>query len=211
MLNLQEDLRQTHLELKNTREEMQASQEKLSSTNEELQSTNEELQTVNHELQSKVTELSQINNDTKNLLESTEIATLFLDNTLRIRRFTAKTVKFKFIVTNTGNTPLADLSLADNLYDLSAAVLVNPLPAGDTFEYVLEGVTVTAGQHRNTATGVSGGVVYNDSNHAHYRSNVAEVSTTVALSRIANGGLTAPLAEVISLFLLISACLVKIR
>lgn len=111
---LKEELRQAHLELKNTREEMQASQEKLSSTNEELQSTNEELQstneelttskeemqslneelqTVNHELQAKVDELSQINSDMKNLLESTDIAVLFLDNMLRVRRFTAKTAK----------------------------------------------------------------------------------------------------------------------
>ena len=122
--NLQEELRQAHLELKNTREEMQASQEKLSSANEELQSTNEELQstneelttskeemqslneelqTVNHELQSKVDELSQINNDMKNLLESTDIATLFLDNTLRVRRFTAKAAEIiKLIPGDTG-------------------------------------------------------------------------------------------------------------
>ncbi len=122
--NLQEELRQAHLELKNTREEMQASQEKLSSANEELQSTNEELQstneelttskeemqslneelqTVNHELQSKVDELSQINNDMKNLLESTDIATLFLDNTLRVRRFTAKVAEIiKLIPGDTG-------------------------------------------------------------------------------------------------------------
>lgn len=122
--NLKEELRQAHLELENTREDMQASQEKLSSTNEELQSTNEELQstneelttskeemqslneelqTVNHELQTKVDELSQINNDMKNLLESTDIATLFLDNTLCVRRFTAKTAKIiKLIPGDTG-------------------------------------------------------------------------------------------------------------
>jgi len=121
---LQEELRQTYQELSNTREEMQASQEKLSSTNEELQSTNEELQsaneelttskeemqslneelqTVNHELLTKVDELSQINNDMKNLLESTDIATLFLDNTLRVRRFTAKATEIiNLIPSDTG-------------------------------------------------------------------------------------------------------------
>ena len=121
---LQEELSQAHLELKNTREEKQASEEKLSSLNEELQSTNEELQstneelitskeemqslneelqTVNHELQAKVDELSQINNDMKNLLESTDIAVLFLDNTLRVRRFTAKTAEIiKLIPGDTG-------------------------------------------------------------------------------------------------------------
>jgi two-component system, chemotaxis family, CheB/CheR fusion protein len=111
---LKGELRQAYQEIKNAREEMQASQEKLSAANEELQSTNEELQssneelttskeemqslneelqTINHELQTKIDELSQTNNDMKNLLESTEIATLFLDNTLRVRRFTAKTAK----------------------------------------------------------------------------------------------------------------------
>jgi hypothetical protein len=122
-------------------------------------------------------------------------------------------VKFKFTVTNTGNTPLTDISLADNLYDLSAAVLVNPLPAGESFEYVLEGVTVTAGQHRNTATatGVYEGVVYSDSDHAHYWGDVSEVSTALALPRTAGGSLSASVAEVISLFLLLGGCLVKMK
>ena len=80
------------------------------------------------------------------------------------------TVEFKYIVTNSGNTPLVDISLTDNLYDLSGVVLVNPLPAGDTFEYVLEDITVTAGQHQNiaTATGISGGIVFSDNDVAHY-------------------------------------------
>ena len=112
--DLEEELRQAYQEVLTVREEMQASQEKLSAVNEELQSANEELQstneelttskeemqslneelqTINHELQTKIDELSQINNDMKNLLESTEIATLFLDNALRVRRFTAKTAK----------------------------------------------------------------------------------------------------------------------
>ena len=129
--NLQEELRQAHLELKNTREEMQASQEKLSSTNEELQSTNEELQstneelttskeemqslneelqTVNHELQAKVDELSQLNNDMKNLLESTEIATLFLDNTLRVRRFTAKAARIIKLIPSDAGRVITDIA-----------------------------------------------------------------------------------------------------
>jgi len=137
---LKEELRQAHLELKNTREEMQASQEKLSSLNEELQSTNEELQstneelttskeelqslneelqTVNHELQAKVNELSQINSDMKNLLESTDIAVLFLDNMLRVRRFTAKTAEIiKLIPGDTGRL-ITDIVSDLNYQDLA--------------------------------------------------------------------------------------------
>ena len=54
---------------------------------------NEELQTVNHELQAKVDELSRTSNDMKNLLNSTEIATLFLDSALHVRRFTTQASK----------------------------------------------------------------------------------------------------------------------
>ena len=54
---------------------------------------NEEMQTVNHELRAKVDELSRTNNDMKNLLDSTDIATLFLDGELRVRRFTSQATK----------------------------------------------------------------------------------------------------------------------
>ncbi|MGH7296749.1 MAG: PAS domain-containing protein [Polyangiaceae bacterium] len=75
-----------------------------------MQSMNEELQTVNHELQSKVEELSRSNNDMKNLLNSTDIATLFLDGDLLVRRFTTQTSKLiKLIPADTGR-PITDLA-----------------------------------------------------------------------------------------------------
>jgi two-component system CheB/CheR fusion protein len=69
-------------------EELQSTNEELMSSKEELQSLNEELLTVNAERQRKIEDLSQINDDMQNLLRSTEIAMLFLDSDLRVRRFT---------------------------------------------------------------------------------------------------------------------------
>ncbi len=83
-----EELETSNEELQATNEELLAANEELQSTNEELQSVNEELITVNSEYQSKITELSTLNNDINNLLQSTNIGTLFLDNEVCIRKFT---------------------------------------------------------------------------------------------------------------------------
>lgn len=90
-----EELESTNGELKSSNEEYQSINEELQSANEELetskeelQSVNEELQTVNGELAHRVSEFSRTNSDLKNLLESTQIATVFLDNDLRVRNFT---------------------------------------------------------------------------------------------------------------------------
>lgn len=83
-----ENLQATIEELESSNEELQASNEELQSSNEELESVNEELHTVNAEYEEKVKELSRANNDLKNLLNSTQLAILFLDEKLNIRRFT---------------------------------------------------------------------------------------------------------------------------
>lgn len=88
MQSSQEELKSTNEELQSTNEELQSTNEELTTSKEEMQSLNEELQTVNSELQYKVTDFSRANNDMKNLLNSTEIGTLFLDKELNIRRFT---------------------------------------------------------------------------------------------------------------------------
>ncbi len=86
----QEELRSTNEELQSTNEELQSANEEMTSSKEELQSLNEEMQTLNAELQSKIEQLSQSNSDMKNLMNGTEIATIFLDDDLCVKRFTAK-------------------------------------------------------------------------------------------------------------------------
>jgi len=83
-----EELETTNEEQQATNEELIASNEELQSTNEELHSVNEELFTVNAEYQSKIQELTELNTDVDNLLQSTYIGVVFLDKDLKIRKFT---------------------------------------------------------------------------------------------------------------------------
>ncbi|XZE22330.1 chemotaxis protein CheB [Pirellulaceae bacterium SH449] len=85
-----EELETSNEELQATNEELLASNEELQSTNEELHSVNEELYTVNAEYQHKIEELTELTHDMNNLLSSTDVHTIFLDENLAIRRFTPK-------------------------------------------------------------------------------------------------------------------------
>ncbi|MBC8126513.1 MAG: PAS domain-containing protein [Gloeobacteraceae cyanobacterium ES-bin-144] len=110
-----EELRSSNEELQSTNEEMQSSNEELTTSKEEMQSLNEEMQTVNAELQGKVEELSRSNNDMKNLLNSTDVATLFLDNNLQVRRFTTQATKIINLIPGDIGRPITDLS-SDLIY-----------------------------------------------------------------------------------------------
>lgn len=113
MQSSQEELISTNEELQSINEELQSTNEELTTSREEMQSMNEELQTVNAEQQSKMDELSRVNNDMRNLLNSTEIVTVFLDDELQVRRFTSGADKiFKLIPGDVGR-PLSDI--ANNL------------------------------------------------------------------------------------------------
>lgn len=98
-----EELKSSNEELSSINEELQSANEELETSKEELQSINEELQTVNAELKTRVDELSRANSDIANLLESTQIATIFLDRQLAIKSFTpaAKEV-FRLVESDTG-------------------------------------------------------------------------------------------------------------
>ncbi len=85
-----EELKSTNEELQSTNEELQSTNEELETSKEEMQSLNEETTTVNAELQSRIDELVAANDDIKNLLDATEIASIFLDIELKIRRYTPK-------------------------------------------------------------------------------------------------------------------------
>jgi two-component system CheB/CheR fusion protein len=83
-----EEMKSANEEYQSVNEELQSTNEELETSKEEMQSINEELQTVNAELNSKNDTLVRLNSDLKNLLDSTQIATLFLDRQLRIKNFT---------------------------------------------------------------------------------------------------------------------------
>jgi len=109
MQTSQEELKSTNEELQSTNEELQSTNEELTTSKEEMQSMNEELQTVNHELVAKVDELSQASDDMKNLLNSTDIATLFLDNHLKVRRFTTQATSIFKLIPGDAGRPITDL------------------------------------------------------------------------------------------------------
>jgi two-component system CheB/CheR fusion protein len=133
VFELEKELSQTRLQLESTIQQMEASYEELKSANEELQSTNEELQSTNEEsitskeemqslneelmtlnmqYQSKSEELTHISNDLNNLMDSMEIATVFLNNDLLIKRFTPKAAELLKLISSDVGRPLLDLSSA---------------------------------------------------------------------------------------------------
>jgi two-component system, chemotaxis family, CheB/CheR fusion protein len=164
MQSSQEELKSTNEELQSTNEELQSTNEELTSSKEEMQSLNEELQTVNAELLSKVEDFSRVNNDMKNLLNSTDIATLFLDKELNIRRFTNEATKiFKLIKSDIGR-PFTDQvseliypELATDAVDVlkSLSFIKKQIPTNDgrwfsirimpyrTFEDRIDGLVIT--------------------------------------------------------------------
>ena len=111
-----EELKSSNEELQSINEELQSANEELETSKEELQSVNEELQTVNAELKDKVDEVDRAHSDLRNVFESTQIATAFLDKDLNIRSFTpALTAIFNLISSDRGR-PLTDI--ANKLEDL---------------------------------------------------------------------------------------------
>jgi two-component system CheB/CheR fusion protein len=105
-------------ELQSTNEELQSANEELTTSKEEAQSMNEELQTINAELQSKLDDLALAQSDMQNLLNSTDIATLFLDKDLNVRRFTEQIKRIVNVREADIGRPLSDLTSTLNYPDL---------------------------------------------------------------------------------------------
>jgi two-component system CheB/CheR fusion protein len=106
-----EELKSANEELQSTNEELQSANEELETSKEELQSLNEELITVNAELQGKIDELSIANNDMKNLLDSTKIATIFLDSQFHVKSFTPETKYIINLIPTDLGRLIADISV----------------------------------------------------------------------------------------------------
>jgi two-component system CheB/CheR fusion protein len=105
-----EELKSSNEEMVSVNEELQSTNEELETSKEELQSVNEELQTVNHELTVKIDELDRANSDLKNLYESTDIATIFLDRELIIRSFTPAVTRIFSLIPGDRGRPLTDIA-----------------------------------------------------------------------------------------------------
>jgi two-component system, chemotaxis family, CheB/CheR fusion protein len=105
-----EELQSANEKLQSTNEELQSANEELTTSKEEMQSMNEELQTINSEMQTKLDDLALAQSDMKNVLNSIEIAILFLDQRLNVRRYTDRASKLINLRESDIGRPLSDLT-----------------------------------------------------------------------------------------------------
>lgn len=106
-----EELRSANEELQSTNEELQSSNEELETSKEETHSLYEELSSINSELVEKVNNLSDANDDMANLLNSTAMAILYLDNELRLKRFTDKAKDIIAVRDSDEGRPVSELAM----------------------------------------------------------------------------------------------------
>ena len=117
-----EELKSANEEYQSVNEELQSANEELETSTEEMQSINEELQTVNAELNSKNEALNRLNDDIRNLLDSTHIATIFLDRELHIRSYTPKTTELFHLRDGDKGRPITEIAPRINYPELKGDV-----------------------------------------------------------------------------------------
>ncbi|MCX6005930.1 MAG: PAS domain-containing protein, partial [Chloroflexi bacterium] len=126
-----EELKSANEELQSANEELQSTNEELETSREELQSLNEELVTVNSEYQAKIEQLTALQNDMKNLLDTMSVGTVFLDGKLVIKRFSREAAKVYRLVASDVGRPLSDIKSnieEDDLVADALAVLNSLVP-----------------------------------------------------------------------------------
>jgi len=126
-----EELRAANEELQSINEEYRSTSEELETSKEELQSINEELQTVNSELKLKLEAVSRAHSDLQNLMAATDFGTLFLDASLRIKRFTHQVTDLFSVTPSDEGRPIADFAHRleyDNLIGDAQKVLADLTP-----------------------------------------------------------------------------------
>jgi two-component system CheB/CheR fusion protein len=126
-----EELRAANEELQSINEEYRSTSEELETSKEELQSINEELQTVNSELKLKLEAISRAHSDLQNLMAATDFGTLFLDSSLRIKRFTDRATELFSITPSDEGRPITDFANQlsyDDLIKDARAVLADLAP-----------------------------------------------------------------------------------
>lgn len=185
-----EELKSTNEELISVNEEMQSTNEEMEASKEEMQALNDELHTVNTELNLKLEALDSANADLKNLFDVTDMASIFLDSSLIIRRFTpAATRLFKVLPSDCGR-PLTDLA-SDLMYPELFDDLRQVLTSGESTERQIVGVkpdshylvrTVPYRDRRGSNTGVVVSIVDVSvlaASEAHQRTLIAELNHRV--------------------------------
>jgi len=117
-----EEMKSSAEEYQSVNEELQSSNEELETAKEEMQSVNEELHTINADMTAKNEMMTLLNSDLKNLLDSTDIATVFLDNDLRIKSFTSGMMQIIHLREEDRGRPITEIVHLLNYSDLQKDV-----------------------------------------------------------------------------------------
>jgi two-component system CheB/CheR fusion protein len=184
-----EELKCTNEEMQSTNEELQSTNEELETSKEELQSINEELVTVNSELQAKISQLADMQNDMKNLLDNIHIGTIFLDQQLIIRRFTREATQiYRLVVSDVGRA-LGDIKSeldGEDMLEAAYAVLDNLVPIEHEVKTVNGNFYIARIQPYRTLENMIDGVVMTFTNVTEHNRSLVEQEAKLLAENIVN-------------------------